>query len=512
MTRSGADLLAQTLAENGVDTCFANPGTTEMHLLAALGADPRLTLHLCLFEGVATGAADGYARMAGRPAATLLHLGPGFANGMANLHNARKADSPVLNIVGEHATHHLAFDAPLTADIQGMAATVSAEVATPQTPQDIAPMTARLLETAATGKVCTLVVPNDVAWAETDASPVTAKAPARPGFDTATLTDAAQALTAPGGALMLGAACITRRMSALAHAIGQATGCRVYAEAAVARIERGGGTPAIARLPFHVDPATQALSKVTTAVLIGARDPVAFFAYPGRPSRLLPPEARVVPLCAPGGDAEAALEALAAELGVTPAPQQPAPLSRPVAEAPITAETLGQTVAAWLPEQAIVVDESITNGLHLFPLCGQGPAHDWMNNRGGSIGYSLPVAVGAAAACPERQVLTVTGDGSAAYTLQALWTMARAQQNVTVLILANRSYRILANESSKIGAGDPSAATMPLMSLENPTLDWVKLAEGHGVPARSVDTAGALAEALDAALAEDGPHLVEVRM
>lgn len=512
MTRTGADLLAQTLAENGIDTCFANPGTTEMHLLAALGAKQRIGLKLCLFEGVATGAADGYARMTGRPAVVLLHLGPGLANGMANLHNARKADTPVFNIVGEHATYHLEHDAPLTADIQAMAETVSAVVSTPLQAAETGAMAAGLLGAIARGGVGTMVVPNDIAWGETDAATVAAVAPDAPSFDQGALEQALDALRAPGGALIVGAACITRRMAGLADAIGRATGCTVFAEAAVARMERGAGTPALERIPFHVDPASEAMKGVRAAVLVGARPPVAFFAYPGRPSRLLPEAAQTIALCDPRGNAEAALEALAEALGATPGPASLPPVPAFDPGARVNAETLGQVVAGQLPEGAIVVDEAITNGGYLFTLCARGPAHDWINNRGGSIGYSMPVAVGAAVACPDRKVVCIAGDGSAMYTLQALWTMAREKQNITILILANRSYRILANESSKIGAGAPTDVTMPLMSLTDPALDWVRLAEGHGVPAQAVDTAGALDAALAEALNAPGPRLIEVRM
>ncbi|WP_010140182.1 acetolactate synthase large subunit [Oceanicola sp. S124] len=512
MEQNGADLVVRTLVENGVRMCFANPGTTEMHMLAALGRTEGMALSLCLFEGVATGAADGYARMTGTPAAVLLHLGPGFANGMANLHNARKAETPLFNIVGEHATYHLAYEAPLSADIEGMAATVSAAVATPQSPGEVAGATAHLLSEVSTGGVATLIVPNDVAWLPAEGAPVAALPKARPSHDEAKLADALEALSAPGAALVIGAPCITRGMAELADAIARKTGAKVLAEAAVARMQRGGGTPPLARIPFHVDPATEALKEVRAAVLCGAREPVAFFAYPGRPSKLLPEGAAVLPLCAPGGEVEATLEALAAALGaeVTPYIQSEVVAADPGAA--IDAEVLGRCVARALPTGAIVVDESITNGGHMFPMCAEAPSHDWINNRGGSIGYSMPVALGASTACPERKVLCVTGDGSAFYTLQALWSMARDRRDVTVLVLANRSYRILANETSKIGAGAPIDETQPLMSLEDPAPDWVKLAEGQGVAAERVATAGALQAALEQAMSTPGPRLIEVAM
>ena len=513
MSQTGADVLVRTLAENGVDTCFANPGTTEMHLVAALGREgEKMRTVLCLFEGVATGAADGYARMTGRPAAVLLHLGPGFANGMANLHNARKAGSAVLNIVGEHATYHLALDAPLAADIEGMAGPVSRSVATIESAAEVASATARLLGEIRDGGVGTLIVPNDVAWAETNQTPAIAPPAATHGYSENHLGEAAATLHGPRTALIVGAAHITRRMAELAHAIGVRTGATVIAETSVARLSRGGGTPHLPRIPFHIDQAAALLKDIDSAVLVGARDPVAFFAYPGRPSRVLPEGTKLVSLCPPGGAAEAALEALASALGAEDVAGTAELPALPEPEAPITAEVLGRVVAHAIPEGAVVVDESITNAGFTYTMSAAAAGHEWMNNRGGSIGFSLPVAVGAAVASPERQVITLTGDGSACYTLQALWTMAREKQNVTVLVLANRRYSILINETVNIGAGPVTDTTRPMLSLDTPALDWVKLAEGHGVPARAVATAEALTEALQAAFAEPGPHLIEVAM
>ncbi|OSP54778.1 acetolactate synthase large subunit [Pseudoruegeria sp. SK021] len=512
---TGADILARTLADQGVDTCFANPGTTEMHLLSALGRESRIALHLCLFEGVATGAADGFARMAERPAAVLLHLGPGLANGMANLHNARKAASPLVNIVGEHATYHLDHDAPLTADIAGMARTVSDLVVTPTSVDAMADATAATMAAIAgpDQRVATMIVPNDLAWQDTErtAKPH-APLPARPMNPTALPRAAAALQKGDAAALMIGAPYITEKIARLAHAIGAATGCRVFTEPTVARMARGGDIPALRRQPFHVDFATEALSGLADAVLVGAKTPVAFFAYPNRPSLLLPTDATIIDLAPPLADIEAALQALADALGATPVEAANPGISSGDPTAAITAETLGRAVASALPEGAIVVDESITNGLHMFAECAGAARHDWLNNRGGSIGYSMPVAVGAAIACPDRPVLCVTGDGSAAYTLQALWSMARARLNVTVVILANRSYRILANEMSKIGAGSPTDATLPLMSLEDPAPDWVKLAEGHGVAGCRVSEAGALSRAIADAMATPGPRLIEATM
>ena len=514
MTMNGADALIRVLIDNGIDTCFANPGTTEMHLVAALTRDAGIANHLCLFEGVATGAADGYARMSGRPAATLLHLGPGLANGIANLHNARKASTPVLNIVGEHALDHIAHDAPLTADIEGLAGPVSKSVATLRSTAEIGIVTQAMLTEIQTGQkgVGTLIVPNDVAWGAAvpgNLPPADLPSPAKADEDA--VEAAARALAAPGAVLLLGAPHITRRMQELALAIAATTGARLLAEAATARVSRGGGLPGLTRIPFQIDAALETLKDTGTAVLAGARAPVAFFAYPGRPSELLPPGCDRVTLCPPEGDIEAALEALAARLGASPADAEPiAPAAVP--DGPITPETLGFAVAATLPEGAIVADESVTNGASLYPACAAAPAHDWLNNRGGSIGYSLPLSVGCAAACPDRPVLAIVGDGSAAYTLQALWTMARAGMNITVIVLSNRRYRILTNEMSKIGAGEVDEGSDPLMSLDNPPIDWAAISTGFGVPAMRANSGPLLATAIQNALAEPGPHLIEAIM
>lgn len=512
MTNNGADCLARALADAGVDTCFANPGTTEMHLLAAFGREGRIESHLCLFEGGVTGAADGYARMSGKPAATLLHLGPGLANGLANLHNAKKAATPVINIVGEHASYHTRFNAPLTADIEGLAAPVSDWVGTPRNTADVPRLTAEMLAAinGPSARVATMVVPNDVAWSEATGAAVEIAPEANETYDAAKLQASVDALKKGAATvLIIGNAFITSRAAELAYAISRKTGCKVLAEAAVARMQRGGGTPPIERIPFHVDFATAALKSFESAVLAGARDPIAFFAYPERPSRLLPPDAKVIEFSPPLSDLEASLQALADALGAAPARYSPAPLPDYDGPAPIAPEGLGAVVAHTLPEGTIVVDESITNGVHLFPTCGESVAHDWLNNRGGSIGYSLPVAVGAAVACPNRRVLAITGDGSAFYTLQSMWTMARSQLDVTVVILANRSYKILNNEMSKIGAGTPSESTIPLMSLTDPAPDWVKLAEGHGIAGERVTDLEGLAKALTASYAHKGPRLIE---
>lgn len=515
MTKNGADSLAATLADLDLDTCFANPGTTEMHLVAALGREPRIKTYLCLFEGVATGAADGYARMRRKPAATLLHLGPGLANGLANLHNAKKAATPVVNIVGEHATYHTAFDAPLTADIEGLAWPMSDWCKTARSAETVGALTAEMVAAVSgpSGGIGTLIVPNDVAWAE---AAIQEQRPAsQPGkiFDQDMLAPALEAIKrGRTTVVILGAPFIGERAAQLAAAIEKATGCVVLTEAAVARMERGGGIPSLRRLPFHVDLALEALASFSTAVLIGARAPIAFFAYPDRPSQLLPAGAQCIRLSEPSADIELTLQAIAEALAIAPMANVAVELAPEPADGAITLPGLGAVIASALPADAIVVDESITSGIHIYPSCAAASRHDWINNRGGSIGYSMPVAIGCAVACPGRKVLCITGDGSAFYTLQALWTMARYKLDVVIVILANRSYKILNNEMAKIGAGAPDAQASRLMSLNDPEPKWTRIAEGHGVAAAQVATHNELLRELREAFAVPGPKLIEVAL
>ena len=522
---NGAESLVRTLVHNQVDVCFTNPGTSEMHFVAALDTVPGIRCVLGLFEGVVTGAADGYYRMAQRPAATLLHLGPGLGNGLANLHNARKAHSGIVNIVGEHAVHHLAYDAPLTADIEGVARPMSHWVHTSRSAQLVAQDGARAITQARTapGRIATLILPADTAW-NPGAEVCTAEAPAgRADFDAQALDDAARVLTsrAPQAgrcAILLGGIGTLETALDWAGRIAARTGCAVLSEYNVPRTERGAGRVKARRVPYAVDPAVAMLKEFDTFILVGSKVPVAFFAYPDKPSVLVPPDAHIIELAQVDQDINGALQALADRLGArTQAPHG-------VAEALATSALpqlptgrpdptgIGHVLAALLPEQAIVVDESVSTGRGFeAPTAGARP-HDWLNVMGGSIGFGLPAAVGAAIAAPDRPVIVLEGDGSAMYTEQALWTMAREGLNVKVLIFANRAYQILRGELQAVGAGTPGERARDMLTLDRPHLDWVSLAKGHGVPGRQVDTLEGLATALSQALATPGPALIEVLM
>jgi acetolactate synthase I/II/III large subunit len=507
---NGAQALIRTLVDAGVDVCFANPGTSEMHFVAALDDVPDMRAVLTLFEGVATGAADGYARMAGRPAATLLHLGPGLGNAFANLHNAYKARTPLVNVVGDHAVMHRPLGAPLASDIESVARPVSNWLRTTRDARSAATDAAEAVAAAREGGIATLIVPADAGWepAAGAARPVPPRP--RPPVPEEAVEAAARALRSGGRAAILIGGPVTRGAGLRAAArIAAHTGAELFHDTFAPRIERGAGVPAARQLPYLTAMATEALAGLAHLVTAGTYAPVGFFAYPDLPSRLAGDDTEVSVLASPLEDAAAALEALAELLGA-PELADPEPPPRP--DAPqggaIGPDTLGAAVAATLPERAIVVDESVTAAAPILAATAAAPAHDWLTVTGGSIGFGLPTATGAAVACPDRPVLCLDGDGSAMYTIQSLWTQARENLDVTNVIVANRSYAILEFEMSRVGA-ELGAAANDLFDISRPELDFVSMAASMGVPGRRVTDAGELTAALRESFAEPGPRLIE---
>jgi len=505
----GAQGLAASLVAADVTVCFMNPGTSEMHFVAALDSVPAMRGVLALFEGVATGAADGYARIAGRPAAALLHLGPGLANGLANLHNARRARSPVVVIVGAHATGHVRYDAPLQSDIEALARTVSGWVRTSGTPRDLARDAMRAVAAAREGQVATLVLPADVAWSEggSPAPPPPCAASAPVSGDQVRAT---AGLLSPAAMLLLGGTALTERGLRAAGRISAATGARLLAETFPARMERGAGIPAPGRLAYLAEQAEAQLSGLDHLILAGARAPVSFFAYPGRPSDLVPPDCSLTVLADYDQDAEAALEQLADRVAAGGQAAAPSPSPGPGSDpGPLTAASLAGAVAASLPEHAIVSDEANTSGFALPAALAAAPRHTVLTLTGGSIGQGLPVATGAAVAAPDRPVLSLEADGSALYTIQALWTQAREQLDVTTVLINNAAYAILRMELASTAAGQAVPRAARMLDLSGPTPDFTAISTGLGVPATRVTTAEELDQALRRAYAEPGPHLIE---
>lgn len=512
---NGAHALIRTLVDAGVDTCFMNPGTSEMHFVAALDDVPEMHSVLALFEGVATGAADGYARMAEKPAAVLLHLGPGLGNGLANLHNARRGHTPIVNIVGDHATYHAKYDAPLQSDIKAIASGVSGWITSSADPNSVADDAADAVVAASTapGQVATLILPADVCWLESSGPVAPKSVPARTTVPSSTIAEVAVALrSGEPAALLMGGSTMREPGLVAGSRVAAASGAKLLAETFPARLERGEGVPAVERLGYLAEFAQAQLDGLRHLILVDAASPVSFFAYPDKASDLVPEGCTVHVLAAPSDDAVGALEALADELGAAPDAATPAAAFRP--ERPtgdLTAETFAYAIGALLPENAIVADEGNTGGLFVAGFTAGAPRHDWLCLPGGAIGYGMPVATGAAIACPDRKVLNLQADGSAMYTLQSLWTQVREGLDVTTVILNNRSYAILNLELSRVGA-NPGPKALEMLDLTNPELDFVALATGMGVPATRATTAEEFTEQLEAALATPGPALVEAML
>jgi len=513
-TLNGARALIQTLVDAGVATCFTNPGTSEIHFVAALDSVPEMRAVLTLFEGVATGAADGYARMSDTPAATLLHLGPGLGNGLANLHNARRAKVPLVNIVGDQATYHVQYDAPLQSDIETAARNVSTWVRTSRSTEELArdAVEAIMAATGPPGQVATLIVPADVSWRE-GAEPAAPPQPtASPSVSGDVIEAVAKAIRGGGRTgILLGGRALRERGLIAAARIAAATGTKLFAEMLPSRVERGAGLPAVERLAYWPELASIQLDGLEHLILADANAPVSFFAYAGKNSSLVSDRCELHELSPPASDVLRSLEELVEALDAAhskPALQQPSTPLRP--DGPLTAEKVCQAIGAILPEGAIVSDEAITSGAALPPNTVGAPRHDWLTLTGGAIGQGLPVAVGAAIACPDRPVIALEADGSAMYTIQSLWTMAREQLDVTVVIFNNRTYGILNTELARIGAHNAGPKAKAQLALRDPDLDFVELGMGLGIPSRRVDTAEQLTRALDQAIADPGPHLIEV--
>lgn len=508
---NGAEALLATLAGCGVTACFANPGTSEMHLVSALDRTPGVRPVLCLFEGVATGAADGFARIAGRPAMTLLHLGPGLLNGGANLHNARRAFSPSIQLIGDHATGHARFDAPLASDIAAVAATQCRWVGVAQDASACGPMAARAYAEAmaAPGGAAALIVPADAAWSEGAAVAPPLPLAARPTPEPEAIAAAARAIAeAQKPVLLIGANALEEAGLAQAARIA-AKGVRVLSDVFPARLARGAGRFAPGRMHYFAEMAQADLAGADLMVLVGAKAPVSFFAYPDKPNSPIPEGCAALPLSGPEIDAAAALALLADALGAPPMGPGAAAMTPAAPAGPLSAADVGASLARHLPEGAIVSDDGVTNSLPVFALTAGAAPHDWLCLTGGAIGQGLPVALGAAVAAPGRKVVCLTGDGAGLYTAQALWTMAREGLDVTTIVFANRSYRILNVELMRTGAGNPGPSAAKLLSLDGPAVDWVKLAEAQGVEAKRCDRAEDFDAALAACLAAPGPKLIE---
>ena len=512
---NGADALIATLVANEVTACFANPGTSEMQFVAALDGVPAMRPILCQFEGVATGAADGYGRIADRPACTLLHLGPGYGNGVANLHNARRAYTPIVNVIGDHATYHRQYDAPLNSDIATLVAPNSIWARSADSPDTVASLAAEAVAASygPPGGPVSLILPADSAWLPASGAPVIAQKPVRPAPAGSAVEAAARAIKAAKRPVVLlgGQAC---RAEALFQAARlQAAGVTVYTDTFIARTSRGAGTFAPKRMQYFGEMALAELEGVDLMVYVGTTMPVAFFAYPNRPSVLVPDGCHTLTLASRAEDSVAGLAALADALGApNQGPAQSLVLPDAAPAGKLTAYTVGASIARHMPDHAIVCDDSVTSGAGVAAAAATARPHEVLALTGGAIGIGLPLAIGAAVAAPDRKVLSLNGDGSAMYTIQALWTMARENLDITVVIFANYTYRILNIEMQRTGAGEAGPSARKLLDLGDPNIDFVSVAKGLGLPSVSCSTAEEFEKAFAGAMAQRGPMLIEAKI
>lgn len=511
---NGAESLVRTLVGAGVEVCFTNPGTSEMHFVAALDKVDGMRAILGLFEGAVTGMADGYGRMAEKPAATLLHLGPGLANGLANLHNARRASTPIVNIVGDHATYHAQYDAPLASDLMGFARPVSGWLHSSTSSHSVATDGARAVQASlqSPGQIATLILPADTAWLEAErAAPALPRPVAAPVAQEAIDQVAAALKEGKKTAILVRGDALKARGLVAAGRIAAKTGARIMCDTFAPRLQRGAGRVAIERIPYFGEQILDFLAGTEQLILVGSKPPVTFFAYPGKPSWCTPEDCRILHLAHPHEDGTSALETVADAIGAPKEPINVAPFERPeLPTGKLNAFTVGQIIGHFLPENSIISDEAATSGMGVNFYTTNAAPHDHLSLTGGAIGQGIPLATGAAVACPDRKVVCPHGDGGAMYTLQALWTQAREKLDVTTVIFANRSYAILNVELMRVGAENPGPKALSMLDLHNPELNWVKLAQGMGVEASRAETIEEFIDQFSAAMKVKGPRLIEV--
>jgi len=512
---NGAESLVCTLLASGIDTCFANPGTSEMHFVAALDKVVGARCVLGLAETVVTGCADGYARMAGKPAATLTHCGPGFANSIANVHNARRANTPMVNIVGDHATYHRPYDPPLATDTEGLARAVSHWVRTCTSSGRVGADAAAAVQAAMTppGQIATLILPADTAWGEGGEAGAPLPVPVRAAVAPDTLTAIARTLRSGEPAmLILSGEALSEAGLYAAQRVAHVSGAKLRTPTQVPRMARGRGRIPVDRIPYVVDSALKVLAGVRHVILVGAKTPTAFFAYPGKPSLTAPADAITHVLARPEQAAIAALQSLADELGAPQSVPIPNGGAKPqLVSGKFEPEAFAHTLASVLPENCIVAEDAVTSGRALFAPTFEAAPHDWLQNTGGAIGIGFPCATGAALASPGRKVVCLEADGAGMYTLQALWTQAREKLDVINVVFANRIYKILHGELLAVGA-QPGRVSNELFDLARPALDWTRLAEGMGVEGTRVETLEGFADAFKAATWRHGPFLIEFQI
>ncbi|HOV91209.1 MAG TPA: acetolactate synthase large subunit [Syntrophorhabdaceae bacterium] len=514
--KTGAEALIKTAVDAGIKVCYANAGTTEIPILLALDRYPEIKTVLCLFEGVCTGAADGYGRMTGSPAMTLLHLGPGFANGIANLHNARRAQTPLLNIIGQHSTWHIPADPPLNMELEALVKTASDWVRTNNNPDIISRDTIDAIHTAYGNKTASLIIPHNHQTALFNHKIEILPEIKKETIDMKNIEYVAYEMgRANKVALLLGGGALRKKGLEIVKRIQSKTGCYILTETFPGYIDRGGGLPYVEKIPYFPEGAKDLLSPFELVVLVGAKEPVTFFGYEGIDSYLITKDQKKVYLCNEKHDIYTAMEYLAEALETgnkyyarkTVAPDK---LRSNMPTGKLTPDKLSHIVAALQPEDAIIVDEGLTSFFAYYSLsAGQSP-HTVLTITGGAIGYGMPCAIGAAMACPERPVINVQADGSALYTVQALWTQAHESMNIKTLICSNRSYNILKIELGRAGITHPGKSSLSLMDIDKPYVDWVKIARGFGIKAVSVETAEDLTKEFKNALIEKGPHLIEM--
>ena len=478
---------------------------------------------LGLHENVVTGAGDGYARMARRPAMTLLHLGPGLANGLANLHNAKRASSPMLNLIGTMATWHTAADASLQMDVESLTQTVSCwasllpsrELLHTFAREAIARVSAFASPDGC--RIATLLLPHDLQWqicshsgAHMEPSLIVPSSGGGVVAIDALLQDLAEA--GRRGALLLGGEALCEPMLSVFASYARCVGTAILCVNEFARADRGQGRPAVRRIPYHSQQAREFLESFTVMVFINAVEPTAQFGYPESISTLVSSHSKIHRI--PFAELSAVLHHLQGAISRDAAGELE-PMAFPSNLFPpdgiLTAPKMWQLVAGLQPlDTIIIVDESLTSGGEYWEASQHSPPFSHLSQTRGAFRNGPPCAVGAALACPDRHVINLQADSSGLYSSQALSTQARERLNITTVVCANNAYGILqvdlARQKPKFGGR--GCVVNALTQLNDPPIDWVNLAAGYGVLAVTVNTCEELARELSTAIDAQGPRVI----
>ena len=516
---NGAAAFFKSIVDNGIDTIFACPGTSEMQVVDEVGYS-NLRVVLCLFENSVTGMADGYARMLDKPALGMVHVTCGLTNALANMHNARIANSRMIIFGGGvHVAHEVNEPVHSMLQRQPYVAQIAAQcVIEARSPDQLAAAATQALKASndGAGKIVYVYGPNNAVWGESSfQGKLTSSAEQRQRVSTATISSIADTLKAgKKTAFILDNLALREEGLEILGRIAEGAGGRLFREWLPSRIAMGAGRVRTETLPYGGAEGRELLSEFDQIVLVGAKIPVCPFSYENQPWVKIPENCNVHTLATADHDILAALEELATQLDL---PEKASnrynrkPGEPPTG--PLSGNSIVQSLSILMPADSIVLDEAMLENV-MFPLLMDGAApFDFMAAcPGGAIGAGPPVACGAAIACPNRKVILLEGDFSLMQGNTALWSMAQHNLDICVINYNNEGSASLSTELARVRQGEAQPKSIELLRIRKPTIDYAAMAESMGVPASRAETAEEFHLQLTKAMSTKGPHFIDANI